>query len=130
MKFYYITNIVDIHTSANETTALLKFFQISTEMHFVSLFFVSERNTATLLLMVHLKCTVAHYANLNSRPINKPYLRAVEYAIFFNFSFTFILTRLLSKTLWKKLSFFNINFQNSFQDVVYYRILGCQTLWY
>ena len=55
MKFYYITNIVDIHTSANETTALLKFFQISTEMHFVSLFFVSERNTATLLLMVHLK---------------------------------------------------------------------------
>ena len=38
MKFYYITNIVDIHTSANETTALLKFFQISTEMHFVSLF--------------------------------------------------------------------------------------------
>ena len=30
----------------------------------------------------------------------------------------------------KKLSFFNTNFQNSFQDVVYDRILGRQTLWY
>ena len=28
----------------------------------------------------------------------------------------------------KKLLFFNTNFQNSFQDVVYNRILECQTL--
>ena len=27
----------------------------------------------------------------------------------------------------KQLSFFNANFQNSFQDVVYYKTLGCQT---
>ena len=30
----------------------------------------------------------------------------------------------------KKLSFLNTNFHNSFQDVVYYRILGCQTFEY
>ena len=29
-------NIFDIHTFDNETTALLNFFEISTEMHFVS----------------------------------------------------------------------------------------------
>ena len=39
MKFYYVTNIFD-----NETVALLKFFKICTEMHFVSLFFLNERN--------------------------------------------------------------------------------------
>ena len=30
----------------------------------------------------------------------------------------------------KELSFFNKSFQNSFKDLVYYRILGCQNLWY
>ena len=52
--------------------------------------------------------------------MNKPYLWAVEYTVsFFSISyqcFDFIL------------SFFNANLQNSFEDVVYYRILGCQTL--
>ena len=67
MTFYYVTNIFDLHTFNNETTALLKFFEISTEMHFVSLFFLNERNIATSLFMIHLKCTVVHYANLNSK---------------------------------------------------------------
>ena len=56
MKFYYVTNIFDLHIFDNETTALLKFFQISTEMHFVSLFFLNERNITTSLLMMHSKC--------------------------------------------------------------------------
>ena len=30
----------------------------------------------------------------------------------------------------KKLSFLNANFYNSFQDLVHYRILGCQTFEY
>ena len=47
------------------------------------------------------------------------------FCFFFNFLFIFILRRLLSKN-----SFFNTNFQNSFQDVVYYRILGCQNFSY
>ena len=58
-----------------ETTALLNFFEICTEMHFVSLFFLNERNITTSLLMTHLKCTVVHYSDLNSSSINKkPFL--------------------------------------------------------
>ena len=103
-------------------------------MHFVSLLFLNERNITTSLLMIHLKCTVVHYSNLNSSSVNKPLfkLRAVEYAIsffFFDFLFVFILTRLLSKN-YEITIILNVNFQNSFQDAVYYKILGCQTLWY
>ena len=107
MKFYYITNIFDLHTFDNETTTLLKYFQICTEMHFVSLFFLNERNITTSLLMIHLKCTAnVHYANLNLSSLNKPYLRAVEYAIsFFSISYMFTLMRFLSKILLKNCHF-------------------------
>ena len=106
MKLYYVTNIFDLHTFDNETTAFLKTFEISTEMDFISLFFLNERNITTSLPILHLKCTALHCANLNSSSINKPSLRVVEYAIFFfEFLFTLILTTFLSKTLWKKLSF-------------------------
>ena len=78
MKFYYVRYIFDLDTFDNERTALLNFFGICTEMHFVSLFFLNKRNVTTSLLMIYLKCTVTHYANLNSRPIHKPYFQAVE----------------------------------------------------
>ena len=81
MKFYNVTNIFDLLTFDNETTALSKKFEISTEMHFVSSFSLNERNITTSLVIIHLKCAVARYANLNSSSINMPYLRAVEYAI-------------------------------------------------
>ena len=134
MKFYYVTDIFDLHTFDNETTALLKFFEICTEIHFVFLFFLNEKNISTSLLIIHLKCdvmycyvlfpfTMYNYANLNSSSLSKPYLRAVEYAILllFDILYIFILMKLLSKILLKKLSLFNTNFQNSFRDVVYYR---------
>ena len=39
-NFYYVTNIFDLHICNNETTAaLLIFFEICNDMHFVSLFF-------------------------------------------------------------------------------------------
>ena len=79
--FYYVKNIFDLDTFDNETAALLKFFEISTEMHFISLFFLNERNITISLFMIHLKCTFVPYANLNSSSINKPYLQAVEYTI-------------------------------------------------
>ena len=75
MKFYYVTNILDLHTFFNGTAALLNFFGISTELHFVSLFFLNERNITSLL------------KNLSSSSINKSYLRTVEYAISFFFRF-------------------------------------------
>ena len=58
VKFCYVLIVFDIHTFDNETTAFLKFFEISTEMDFVSLCFFL-------------------YANLNSGSLNKHYLRAV-----------------------------------------------------
>ena len=48
MKFYYATNISDLHTVDNETTALLKIFEISKEMHFVSLFFSKWKKYSNL----------------------------------------------------------------------------------
>ena len=55
--------------------ALLNFlFSICTVMHFGSLFFLNERNMTTSLLMIHLKCTVVHYTNLNWSSKNKPFL--------------------------------------------------------
>ena len=97
-------------------------------MHFVSLFFLNKRSITTSLLIIHVKCTVAHYANLNSKSINKPYLRAVEKAFsFFSILFYVYFNETFVKNM-KKLSFFNTNFQNSFQDVVNYRILAFQTL--
>ena len=74
MKFYCVTHIFDTHIFDNEKTAFLKFFEICREMYFVSLFFLNERNITTSLLMIQLKCTVVHYANLNSGSINKPFL--------------------------------------------------------
>ena len=81
--FFISHKYFDLHTFDNETTALLKVFEISTEMHFVSLFFLNERKITTSILMIQLKSTVVHYAIINSSTISKPFLRVVEYAISF-----------------------------------------------
>ena len=47
MKFYFITNIFDLCIFDNKTADLLIFFEICTEMHFVSLFFLNEKNIIT-----------------------------------------------------------------------------------
>ena len=60
MKFYYVTNIFYLHIFDYETRSLLNFFEISTERHFVSIFFLNERNIATSFLIICLKCTVAN----------------------------------------------------------------------
>ena len=69
-----------------------------------------------------------HYAST----INKPYLQAVFAArlFFFQFLIYVYFSEPFVKNFMKKLAFFNKNFQNSFQDVEYYRILECQNLWY
>ena len=101
-NFYFVTNIFDLHIFEKETVTLLIFFEICTDMHFVSLFFLNERNITTSLLMIHLKCTVVHYANLNSSSINKPFLNYgllnILFRLFFlYFLFVFVLMKLLSK---------------------------------
>ena len=85
MNLSYVTNIFDLYVFDNETTALLNVFEICTETYFAYLFFLNERNISTSLLMMHLKCTAAHYGSLNSSAIKQAVfkLRAVEYAISF-----------------------------------------------
>ena len=105
MKFY-VLNIFDLHTLDKETPALLRIFEISTEMYFVSLFFLNERNITTSLLMIHLKYVVVPYANLNSSSINKPCLRAVEYAISFFWILIYVYFKeAFIKSFMKKVSF-------------------------
>ena len=54
-------------------------------MHFVSLVFLDERIITASLLMIHLKCTMVHYANLNSSSINKPLLNYGPMNMLFRF---------------------------------------------
>ena len=42
-NFFYVTNIFDLHIFENETAALLIFFLIWADMHFVSLFFSKRK---------------------------------------------------------------------------------------
>ena len=75
--------------------------------------FLNERNITTSHLMIHLKCTVVHHANLNSSSKNKPHLRATEHS-FIQFLIYVYINEAFTKNFMKKLSFFNTNFQNSF----------------
>ena len=81
---------------------------------FSKCFFVfSKRNITISILMIYFKCTFVYYANLNSSPINKLYMQAVEYSIlFFSISYIFFNESFIKKL--KKLSFFNTNFWNLF----------------
>ena len=127
MKFYYVKNVFDLYTFDNKNTALLNFFEISKEMHFVSLFFLNERSITNSLLMIPLKYAVVHYTNLNSSSINKAYrgplnmlFRFFRFAIYLHFNEAFV------KNFMKKLIIFlTIHFNMQY---VYYRILGCQIL--
>ena len=90
-----------------KTQVLIIISTTSQILNLILFIFLNKRNITTSLLMIHFKCIVMHYANLNSSSISKPYLRAVKYAIsfFFEFLFTFILTISLSKSLWKNYHF-------------------------
>ena len=47
LQFYYVTSIFDLHIFEKETADLSNFFEICTEMYFVSVFFLDERNITT-----------------------------------------------------------------------------------
>ena len=71
------------------------FFEICTNMHFVSLFFLNERNITT-----NLNSSSINMQFLNQGPLNILFLFFSLFLFFFDFLFTLILTRLLSKKLW------------------------------
>ena len=135
MKFYYITNIFDLQIFDNETAVLLFYFLFFWNLHgnAFCFFIISKwKKYYNLPFDDTFKCTVLHYANLNSSSINKPFLNYGPLSMLFRF-FRFLIYLYFKdafvKNFMKKLSFFNTNFHNSCQDVLYYGILGCQTLW-
>ena len=73
-----------------------------------------------------------HYSNLNSSSINKPFLNYGPLNMLFLFFFFRFIYVYFNEAFVKKnyeiTIILNVNFQNSFQDAVYYKILGCQTL--
>ena len=56
--------------------------------------------------------------------------RWICYSIFFRYLIYSVFHEAFVKKFMEKLSFFNSSSKNPFQDVVYYRKLGCLTLWY
>ena len=93
----------------------------------------NEGNIKASILLIYLKCIVVGYSNGNESftgrllsnygPLNMLF-HFFRYLIYSVFHEAFV------KKFMKKLSFFNSNFKNQFQDVVYYRKLQCLTLWY
>ena len=106
-NFYYVTNILHLHIYDNETAALLFFFLKFAQICILFLyFFQNESNITTSLLMIHSKCTIVHYTNLNSSSKNKPFLNYGLLNILFCFlRFLIYLYFILSKNLWNNYYF-------------------------
>ena len=106
---------------ARKSVLLLKFY------------FVKWGKFKTSIFLILLKCIVVGHSNVNESLTARlfsnyglvnmlfHFFRYLTYSVFHE---TFV------KKFMKKLSFFSSNFKNPFQDVVYYRKLGCLTLWY
>ena len=93
----------------------------------------NEGNIEASILLILPKCTIVGYSNGNKSltgklfsnygPLNMPFH-------FFRYLIYNVFLKTFSQEFMKKLSFFSSNFKNPFQDVAYYRKLGCPTLWY
>ena len=109
------------------------FFKTCIEEPFASYVLLNEGNINASILLILLKCIFVCHSNGNESftgklfsnygPLNMLF-RFFRYRIYSVFHKAFV------KKFMKKLSFFSSNFKNLFQDVVYYRKLGCLTLWH
>ena len=92
----------------------------------------NEGNIKDSILLILLKCINVGYSNGNKSFTSRLFSNYEPLNMLFHFfdiSFIVFFSRLVKKFM-KKLSFFSSNFKNPFQDVVYYRKLGCLTLLY
>ena len=101
-NFYYVTNIFELQICDNETARLFIFLKFARICTLFLDFFHNERNITASLLVIHLKCTVAHYANLNSSSKNKPFLNYGSLNMLFRF-FRFLIYVYFNETFVKKL---------------------------
>ena len=93
----------------------------------------NEGNIKASILLILLKCIFVGYSNGNESFTGRLFSNYGPLNMLFHF-FRYLIYSVFHKTFvkkfMKKLSFFSLNFKNLFQDVVYYRTLGCLTLWY
>ena len=93
----------------------------------------NEGNIKASILLILLKYIVVGYSNGNESFTGRLFSNYGPLNMLFHF-FRYLIYSVFHKTFvkkfMKKLSFFSSNFKNPFQDVVYYRKLGCLTLWY
>ena len=93
----------------------------------------NEGNIKASILLILLKCIIVGYSNGNESFTGRLFSNYEPLNMLFHF-FRYLIYSVFHKTFvkkfMKKLSFFSSNFKNPFQDIVYYRKLGCLTLWY
>ena len=84
-NFYYVTNTLDVHICNNETATILIFFEICTDMHFVSLFFSKWKQRYNLPFDDTFKMYCCALCRLKFKLQKKALLklRVVEYVISF-----------------------------------------------
>ena len=85
----------------------------------------NRRNIIGSILLILLKCIVVGYSNGNESFPGRLFSNYGPLNMLLHF-----LRYLIYSVFHEKLSLFSSNFKNQFQDVVYYRPLGCLTLWY
>ena len=93
----------------------------------------NEGNIKASILLILLKYIFVGCSNGNESFTGRLFSNYGPLNMLFHF-FRYLIYSVFHKTFvkkfMKKLSFFSLNFKNLFQDVVYYRTLGCLTLWY
>ena len=93
----------------------------------------NEGNIKASILLILLKCIFVGYSNGNESFTGRLFSNYGSLNMLFHF-FRYLIYSVFHETFvkmfMKKLSFFSSNFKDPFQDVVYYRKLGCLTLWY
>ena len=86
-------------------------------MNFVPLFLLNEINILKSLLMIQLKCTVVHYANLNSSSINKPVLKYESLNMLFRF-FRFLIYIYFNEAFFKNFMKSTLIFEYKFPQFI------------
>ena len=91
--------------------------KICTEMHFRCLFSLNEKIIVMCHLMIHIKCVTVICFNEDWSSVKRPFRNneppnmVCHFFRFFTFSCRYVI---FAKNFMEKLSFFNINFWNSF----------------
>ena len=104
-KYFWSTHLFKWNDSP------FKSFQNFHENAFCFFIFLKERNITTSLLVIHLKCAVMHYANLNLSTISKSFLNYGPLNMlfpFFFFFFRFLIYVCFNEVFVKKFIFIKI----------------------